>query len=135
MCFDGTAWGKKHYHMDRLNLLSFICLGLNSRHKLKKVYNVIWSFILSVGVTVTRPHPTRHAVSDQVGSAGRGRSGPRASGRQSAGQRAAQSTTGTQVSNSYYYHRPYEGLNLANQKSRKLRVFGRKSVGSHSSFD
>ena len=27
---------------------------------------------------------------------------------------------------------PYEGLNLANQKGRKLGVFGRKLEGSHS---
>ena len=27
---------------------------------------------------------------------------------------------------------PYEGLNLANEKSRKLGVFGRKLEGSHS---
>ena len=29
---------------------------------------------------------------------------------------------------------PYEGLYLTNQKSRKLRLFGRKLEGSHSPF-
>ena len=33
-----------------------------------------------------------------------------------------------------HIYTPHEGLNWANQKSRKLGVFGRKLVGIHSSF-
>ena len=30
---------------------------------------------------------------------------------------------------------PYEGLNLANQKNRKLEVFGQMLEGNHTKFD
>ena len=35
----------------------------------------------------------------------------------------------------FIHYIPYEGLHLANQKNRKLEVFGQMLEGNHSKFD